>query len=443
MKDENVAIEYKKSLAQLKEGVISLSSMLNKNNKCELFIGIGPDKKPYKYNISKKTLSDVSNEIRTNLKPLPTTLEIEKYDIDGIDVIRIYAEGSDTPYSAYCRYYYRVDDADIPMSNMQLQKYFEDNDDTYSKWEEKPTNCSYDDIDEDLLIDVIRKANEYGRLNYVYRNVREALVKLDLIDDDGKIKTAGYYLFSKNKPITIKEAIYPTDTRTEFGELKEFKGNIFECIREAISYIQNHISYKSEIVGVERIETPEIPVKAIREIVINAFAHANYSMKGDFIQIIIFKSSIRIYNPGTIYKNLDPMMFASSEVGSKIRNVLIASVLYKCGYIDAFGTGFDRTFTLCIQNNVDYKYNNDDFGFTFIFDRNPNYLTVKINNKMNPLDKAILSGIRDNKYITIPKLAEKTNMSESTIYRHIQDMINKGLLIRVESRKNGYWAILE
>lgn len=98
---------------------------------------------------------------------------------------------------------------------------------------------------------------------------------------------------------------------------------------------------------------------------------SKYDIKGDFNQIVIFKSSINIYNPGSIYKNLNPMKFASSEIGSKIRNILIASVLYKCGYIDAFGTGFDRTFTLCIKNNVDYEYKNDEFGFTFTFLRNP------------------------------------------------------------------------
>ena len=77
------------------------------------------------------------------------------------------------------------------------------------------------------------------------------------------------------------------------------------------------------------------------------------------------------------------MKFARAEVGSKLRNPLIASVLYKCGYIDAFGTGFDRTFTLCIKNNIDYEYHNDEYGFTFIFRRNPNFLNDKINDKIN------------------------------------------------------------
>lgn len=446
MEDENKKIEYKKSLAQLKEGIISLSSMLNKNNSGTLYFGIGPDKKPYKFDVSKKTLMDLSNEIRTNLKPMPTTLDIEKVPFEDIEIIRVYVEGDDTPYSAYGRYYVRVDDGDIPMNNEQLQNFFEKKEDNYSKWEDKPTEYTYDDLDEELIIDVIRSANDKGRLNYVYKNIHDAMTKLDLINKNGKIKTAGYYLFGKGKPITLKEAHYPTDSREEFGEIKEFKGNIFECINEATKYIQNNISYKSDIIGIERIETPEIPLKAIREIVINSFAHTKYSIKGDYNQIAIYKSSIRIYNPGSIYKNIDPIRFASSEVGSKIRNILIASTLYKCGYIDAFGTGFDRTFTLCAKNNVGYEYTNNEFGFTFIFLRNRDFLSDKINDKkndkLNNIDKKILNEFRKNKFITIPELSSKLDKSTITIYRHIKAMMDSNIVKRKGSRKTGYYEII-
>ena len=251
MIDENEIVEYKKSLAQLKEGIISLSSMLNKRGKGALFFGITPDKRPFKFDISKKTLADISNEIRTNLKPLPNIVNIDITPFAGVDVIRIYVEGGDTPYSAYGRYYVRIDDGDIPMTMSQLQHFFEEKEDTYSKWEEKPTEYSYDDVDEDLLINFVRVANEKNRMNYVYKNVEDALTKLNLIDKNGYLNNAGYYLFSTKKPVILKEANYPTDSRTEFGEIKEFRGNIFECINEAISYIQNNISYKSDIIGIK------------------------------------------------------------------------------------------------------------------------------------------------------------------------------------------------
>ena len=447
MDKENEMLEFKKSPSQLKEGIISLASMLNKHGRGELFIGVNDDGKPFRFDIGKKTLSDVSNELRTNLKPLPLRVEIGEMEFKGTPIIRVYVEGGDAPYSAYGRYFVRIDDADIPMTSSQLQEYFENKKDNYSKWEEKPSGHSIEEIDEDLVVQVIRDANEKGRLTYVYRNLREALAKLDLLNEDGGIKTAGFYLFAKHGPLKIKEAVYPTDSRSDFGEIKEFEGNIFECINEAVRYIQNHIFYKSEILGLQRIETPEIPIRAIREIVVNSFAHANYGIESDCNQFIVFKSTVRIYNPGPIYKNIDPMSFAAAKVGSKLRNILIASVLYKAGLIDAFGTGFDRTFTLCAQSGVEYEYRNDDFGFTFVFKRKQGFLDDKINDKINDkiksIDQAILGEVRKNKFITISELSMTIGKSEPTIYRHVETLVAKGLLKRIGSRKAGYWKTID
>ena len=61
------------------------------------------------------------------------------------------------------------------MSSHQLQTFFEDKDESYIKWEKTETVHGLDEIDEDILIDCIRTANEKGRLDYVYRNPQEAL----------------------------------------------------------------------------------------------------------------------------------------------------------------------------------------------------------------------------------------------------------------------------
>ena len=447
MKKESEGLELKKSLAQLREGVISLSAMLNKNHRGTLYFGINDDGKVFEVTIGKKTLSDITHEIQTNLKPLPTLVNVTPCTEEGKIIIEVQVEGDDTPYSAYGRYYIRINDADIPMESGQLQRFFEEKESNYSKWEEAETDYGPDDINEDLLIECIRTANEKGRLEYVYRNANEALNKLGLLTENGKLNNAGLYLFGNKKPLTIKEANYPTDDRSEFGEIKEFRGNVFECLSEAVSYIQNHISYRARIVGVQREETPEIPIRAIREIVVNSFAHCSYAKKGDFHQFAIFKSSVRVYNPGPIIKNTDPMKFASGLVGSKIRNILISSTLFKCGYIDAFGTGFDRAFTLCANAGVEYQYRNDDFGFTFVFLRNKDFLNDKINDKINDkmseLDERIVAFLKNNKFMTIPELALATGKSEPTIHRHLESLGAASMIQRIGSRKSGYWQIVE
>lgn len=296
---ENEFVELRKSLAQLKEGIISLSSMLNKNQRGELYFGINDEGRIVGQNIGKKTISDITHEIQNNLKPLPSTVFIDDLEEEGKKIIKVIVEGKDTPYSAYGRYYIRIDDADILMSSSRLKRFFDNKEENYSGWEKTETIYGINDINEDLLIDCIRTANEKGRLNYVYRNASEALRKLGLLTENDKLNNAGWYLFGNNKPLKIKEANYPTDSRTEFGEIKEFKGNIFECIEESVSYIQNHISYKSNIEGLQRVETPEIPIRALREIIINSFAHCSYAINGDYNQYSIF--NIQINN-----KNIQP-----------------------------------------------------------------------------------------------------------------------------------------
>ena len=446
MYKETETFELKKSLSQLKEGVISLSSMLNKHSKGTVVFGINDEGKNCGIMMGTKTKADIAHEIQNNLKPLPNIINIDERTEDDKTIIEIYAEGNDTPYSAYGRYYVRLNDSDILMQPQELQHFFEKKNDTYSAWENEVTKYTVDDVDEDLLIECIRSANEKGRINYIYKNATETLTKLGLLTESGHLNNAGLYLFGNNKPLKIKEATYPTDSRTEFGEIKEFRGNIIECIKEALSYIQNHISYKSQIIGFQREEIPEIPLRAVREIVINSFAHCSYAKIGDSNTYTVFKSSIKIYNPGTILGDIDPMKFASGKVGSKIRNVLISQALFNFGYIDAFGTGFDRTFTLCAKQNTDYNYFNDDFGFTFIFSRDPHFLDDKINDKINDkiksLDSSIIQSVRENKYITIPELSALTGKSEPTVHRHLDNLVSQGIVRRQGSRKSGYWEIL-
>ncbi len=188
---ETEELELKKSLTQLKEGVISLSAMLNKHKHGIVIFGISDDGKVCGLSLGSKTKADITGEIRNHLKPLPARLEIDDYTENGKTLVKVLAEGDDTPYSAYGRYYIRVNDADLAMDAYQLQKFFENKDDTYSKWEEAETKYGVEDVDEDQLLDLIRTANEKGRMDYVYRNAKEALQKLGFLTDNGKLNTAG------------------------------------------------------------------------------------------------------------------------------------------------------------------------------------------------------------------------------------------------------------
>lgn len=438
-KRENETTEFKKTTSELKEGVISLASMLNKSGAGTVYFGVKNDGTVSGIEIGQHTTSDISRAIKEHLKPMVIP-SIQMMTEDGKQLVSVNAQGEDTPYSAYGRYYIRSDDEDLIMTNAQLESFFLGKSYDYSKWEKEPTVYGVDDVDEELLIRYVNQGNESGRIGFLYRDARTTLTKLELLDGD-RLNNAGYYLFSNKKPLLLKLATYPTDERISFSDMKQFRGNIFECIDEAVKYVTNNIRWRAEIRGMERVETPEIPVEAFREIIVNSFAHMKVNPSSSN-EIYITPTRVHIYNPGPLVPGTDPQMFAKGAQGSMIRNPLIATVLYYNKTIDAFGTGFERVFRLCGEDR--YRYSNNPFGFTFEFIRSNDPINDSVNGSINgdltKDESAILEILRKNQRYSKSELAERIGKSATTVQRIIKSLTEKGLIRRVGSNKTGYWT---
>ena len=443
MKDrENEQLEYKKTTAELKEGVISLASMLNKHGHGVLYFGIKNDGSVFGQPIGKDTTSNISKEIKNYLRPVvsPRITVLEK---DNKTIIKVEANGEDKPYAAYGRYYLRSDDEDLQMTNAQLEDFFINKNIDYSKWENEITEHGEEVIDEELLISYINKGNEIDRISFLYKDASDALTKLGLMKNK-KLNNAGLYLFSTLKPLTLKLAIYPTDERLFFIDNVIYKGNIFECIDYAYKYIIKNINWRAEIVGMQRVETPEIPVEAIREIVVNSFAHMKVN-NSSFNEIYITPTRVHIYNPGFLIKGKSPLDFASGNNGPIARNPLINTILYLNKTIESFGTGFNRVFKLCEKDNINYSYKNNEFGFVFEFLRKQNVsINVPINVSFNltNIENLVLEIIKNNKGINKLQIAKMIGKSKMTVQRAIKTLIDKKLIIRVGTNKTGYWEVV-
>lgn len=352
--------------------------------------------------------------------------------------------------------YKRCDDQDLEMTQQELEADFQSKNITYSKWEKTLTKYSLDYIDEQRLIDFINQANDMNRLNYRYKDSYDALSKMNLINGE-RLNNAGYYLFGNDRPIVLKLATFATDERTTFIDNRLFNGNIFECIEEGIRYVASNIHFNAVISGIKRIEKPEIPIEAIREIVVNSFVHMRFT-EGEFNEITISPHKVRIYNPGLIAFNRDPKDFADGMIGSKNRNPLIALTLYRNKTIEAFGTGFKRVFDLCDHENIKYNYYNDGIGFCFEFERNESDLIKSTTLKSNKKEiKISLKNIsleethrliiefamkNDNIIESIAEVANDLGKSRITIQRAINKLIELKKLKRVGSKKTGYWKLI-
>ncbi|MCF0114768.1 MAG: putative DNA binding domain-containing protein [Erysipelotrichaceae bacterium] len=439
---ETEELEFKKTTSELKEGVISLASMLNKNGHGVLFFGVKNDGSIFGQQIGMNTTSDISKEIKNYLRPVVVpSISVEQ--IDEKQVVRIEVFGEDKPYCAYGRYYIRSDDEDLQMNNTQLEEFFINKNVDYSKWENELTEYGEEVIDEELLIKYINKGNEVGRIPFLYRDVSDTLTKLGLMKN-GKLNNAGVFLFSKLKPWTLKLAIYPTDARISFIDSMIFRGNIFECIDAAYQYIAKNIRWRADIVGMTRVETPEIPMEAIREIVVNSFAHMRVN-NSSFNEIYITPTRVHIYNPGFLVKGKSPIDFANGTNGPIARNPLINTVLYLNKTIESFGTGFGRVFSLCDKYAIDTKYGNNDFGFVFEFKRKlVDAISDPVSNpiKLSDTEKSVLDIILQNNRVNRSEIAEMIGVSEPTVQRVLKKLLDNNLIKRVGSKRYGHWEVI-
>ncbi len=454
---ENEHLEFRKSLRELREGVISLSAMLNMGHHGTVVFGMDEEGRACGTEAPAFAGNVILSEVRSSIRPLPLSVSVSDGEQEGRRIITAVAEGDDTPYSAYGKYYTRGNGMDIPMGQAELMDFFREKDGRSSSWEKAPSGYGPEDIDGDLLLDCVRNAESSGGMAYVYRNESDTLRRLGLLTDDGRLSNAGWYLFGRGKPVTIREESFPTDSETSDGCISTFRGNILECISEAYSWILNHITFKARIAGLQREKIPEIPKDAIREIVVNSFVHAAYEDDGACFRYSVRRSSVSISNPGTLAGGADTERFASGKTGRRIRNVLIAAVLWRCGYMDALGKGLRRVADLCSRSGTEYSSSSDGASFTFIFRRKAGFLSKQLNDRKthrpddrnnsyssgrkDSLDEKILSLIRKNGRITVPEIAAVTGRPVVTVYRHIRSLADARKVRRKGARKNGSWEI--
>lgn len=431
---ETEQIEFKLTTGERKEAMESICAILNKHTKGTLYFGIDDSGYVKGQQVSDSTMKDLSHLIYESIEP-KFSFTIENITIEGKEIIKISFSGHTRPYSVNGRYLIRVGTENRKMSNYDLKCLIQ-NDDYSSKWEEELTTYTSNDIDDDALFDFYNSAVNCGRLEMKKFDKDKLLSALELVKNN-QLKNGCYALFGKDAKIGLKLATYATDNKVSFTDLKLITGNIYNLIDKAINYILNNISWASKINKRKREEIPEIPIKAIREIVVNAFDHASYDVIPD-IEIGIHPSKVEIYNPGTFPEDLTPYDFINKNLPSYKRNRLILDVLFRSKDVEKSGTGFQRVDEICKEQNVNWTFRKEGYGFFFEFLRKNSRVT-QADQKLSDTEKQIYSLIAAKIGISKNEIAQEVDKSEKTVQRAINNLISNGLVIRVGSNKNGYW----
>lgn len=279
------------------------------------------------------------------------------------------------------------------------------------------------------------------------------LVNLKLLREENGIKYAtnalifladknNYYDYSR-----IKCAKFKGDNVNEFIDQKEFSGPLYEQIINAEKFAKTYIAKKGTILGLQRKDQYEIPIIAIREALINAVVHRDYSISGSDIKFSIFDNRLEIISPGNLPKTLD--ISDIKEGKSEIRNKIIARFFKEINYIEQWGTGIRRMINACKESDLEepeFKEPGMFFKVT-INKKSTSKVPVSTDKVTISTDKLNKNELKITKYlenyntITNKDVREITGLSESGAKKVLRNMVGKNLVIAIGVNKSRYYIL--
>jgi ATP-dependent DNA helicase RecG len=147
---ENETVELKKSLAELKQGLVSIVAILNKHQAGTLWFGVRNDGTVTGLDANDKTLRDLSQAIAAHIEP-KIYPQITFASRQGNTCIQIAFSGKDAPYFAYAKAYMRVADEDRQLSSRELEQLILTKHRDILRWDGEPSGTDLEAINPDKL----------------------------------------------------------------------------------------------------------------------------------------------------------------------------------------------------------------------------------------------------------------------------------------------------
>ncbi|HDH57200.1 MAG TPA: hypothetical protein ENF16_01175 [Bacteroidetes bacterium] len=178
---------------------------------------------------------------------------------------------------------------------------------------------------------------------------------LNLVINHGgrEVPTRGaILLFGKNRRSLFPDAVircarFRGLDKSHFLDQAEIDEYLPRAVESAVAFVERHAAQASEIGRVRRKEIPEYPPPAIREAIINAIVHADYSIGGMNTNVAVYDDRIEISNPGLLPFGLT--LEAALAGTSKLRNRVIGRVFRELKLIEQWGSGMGRMIAACTE----------------------------------------------------------------------------------------------
>jgi ATP-dependent DNA helicase RecG len=186
---------------------------------------------------------------------------------------------------------------------------------------------------------------------------------------------AGLLLFGHNPQDFILHAevvcvLYPDEVGLRrYIDRRNLRGPITAQIDQAEAFLKQYTAVGARIEGFHRIDEPEYALEALREAVVNAVVHRDYSLRGEKVRLFYYPDRIEIHSPGLLMPGISLSELSQGKTRSKPRNTIIASLLpeFPGGYMEQLGTGISFMINQCRALNQPAPQFREQGEFIVIF----------------------------------------------------------------------------
>ncbi|MCC5917095.1 MAG: putative DNA binding domain-containing protein [Cryomorphaceae bacterium] len=390
---------------------------------------------------AKKLIEEIPNKVRDTLGIL---VDVNLHQTDQGKFIEILVEQYPYPVNYKGQYHYRSGSTKQELKGAALDKFLLQK--KGKRWDGVPVpKVSTNDLKQETFDFFRKRAIRSQRIDEEsLADSNEHLIENLQLKEGKFLKRASILLFHSNpeKYITgayIKIGYFESDSDLRFQD--EIHGNLFEQIEKTTEllfskYIKALISYE----GLNRVETYEYPKEAIREALLNAIAHKDYS-GGVPIQISVYNDKLMIWNEGQLPENWTVKNLLEKHA-SRPYNPDIANVLFRSGYIESWGRGTIKIINECKKAGIPepvFIYDSSDISVEFRKDiYNEKHLqSLNLNERQV---KAVLY-VKKKGRLTNKEYQEINNTTDRTALRDLETLIELNIIKRIGEKKGAYYEL--
>ncbi|NLD10148.1 MAG: AAA family ATPase [Clostridiales bacterium] len=393
-----------------------------------IYIGIEDDGTVAGIDDADDVMLKCTNNLRDSIKPDITLFsECRMENIEGKDVIVLEIQkGTASPYYIASKgirpegVFVRQGSSTVPATETAILKMIKETD-----------GDEYEDVRSlDQNLTFLEAVKVFDNENIPFGLTQQKT--LGIINTDGVYSNLGL-LISDQCVHTIKVAVFEGTEKLVFKDRTEFTGSLLKQLSDVFEMLGRYNRTHSEFVGLYRVDTRDYPIEAIREVLLNALVHRDYSFSGSIL-ISIFDDRIEVVSLGGLVKGItyDDIMLGASIP----RNKKLANLFYRLKLIEAYGTGMPKIISCYKECYTKPTIEVSDNAFKITLP-NMNLAGKEImTGSLTVKEKACYELFKGERELTRKQVESSLTVSQPFAVKILNGLVDKKLIDRVGKGKN-------